>query len=143
MYPQHLPTTGWSICDTSYYTTVVQLNEQVSDGITDVAENREQQLRHSEFIVNSPSNASLLQATCNGRIDLFGRRHFVGIVPRAIQTLSMLPTGILKQALDANTIVKLLKWFGFAYIPLGRYYFYLAEKYTESYISLVDKDVGK
>ena len=67
---------------------------------------------------------SLLKATCDGRIDLFGRRHFVGIVPRVVQTLSMIPTGILKQALDANVIMLNYFW-------------------SASDISLVDKNAGK
>lgn len=83
---------------------------------------------------------SLLKATCDGRIDLFGRRHFVGIVPRVVQTLSMIPTGILKQALDANVIM--LNYFWSAYVPLGKYYLNFV-KFLESDISLVDKNAGK
>ncbi len=140
MYPRHRPTKEWNICDTPGGTYRIQLSQNNSEGISQFVNRKKIVGLSHEIDDRSVSSTSLLQVTCDGRMDLVGRRHFVGIIPRAVQTLSALPTGILKQAM--NMQVRLLNYFWSAYVPLGKYYANFA-KFIESDKILADNDIGK
>lgn len=46
--------------------------------------------------VGTSNNTTAATVFCNGEMHLFGRRHFVGVVHRALQTIQNLSDGIFK-----------------------------------------------
>ena len=42
-------------------------------------------------IDNFPSNTTIFKLSCNGEVDLFGRRHFIGVFSSALHIFQALP----------------------------------------------------
>lgn len=100
MFPQNRPTSKWRFCEVVPFNhSVVRVDGQ-HESISDHFNNRRRLFLDATISASHNSTITVLGAYCNGRIDAFGRGHFIGALQRAIQTMQELPLGFLKNLLD-------------------------------------------
>lgn len=100
MFPQSSPTSKWRFCEVVPFNhSVVRVDGQY-ESISGHFSNRSRLFVDTTIGASHTGNITVLGAYCNGRTDLFGRGHFVGVLQRAIHTIQELPLGFLKNVLD-------------------------------------------
>ena len=89
-----------------------QLPEKLLHGNIDLG----RQVKHIKDN-GSPNNATILELSCNGEVDLFGRRHFIGILPRAVNIVKALPLEMFGFNTDSSLIQYWIEYAGLTVLP--------------------------
>lgn len=134
------------MCSLPLNASVVTVHQPFEGDSTPMSD-RFLQLRSDVAHTGSLNTVSLLQAKRSGRIDLFGRRHYVGIIPTALKILSRFPKGIIQHVLDSHINVLHHYWLDSVLLyvyPIGRHYLNFT-RFIDSDVSFVatNDDLGK
>jgi hypothetical protein len=70
---------------------------------------------------DSPSNTKIFELSCKGGVDLFGRRHFVGILPRAVRIIQTLPLESFGFNTDSYLIQYWIEYAGLTVLPRNEF----------------------
>lgn len=91
MYPRDRPTNEWLFCGVASNISITQSDQRLPEKFAQISSNIKQVGTSKSNADYSPSNTTIFKLSCNGEVDLFGRRHFIGIFPRALHIIQALP----------------------------------------------------
>lgn len=120
MFPRNRPTNAWRFCGPPHNASSVRVDQYSQNNSIQLDKYR--LFMSTTADTSSSGNGTILRVSCDGRADLFGRRHFIGLLPRAIQTIRELPLGIVKSGLDfASNLLRLWAVNSLPSFPVEKY----------------------
>lgn len=114
MYPQRRPTSEWQFCGLSSNTSITRSNQLLSENSALIRNDIQHVGSNAD---DTPSNTKIFELSCKGGVDLFGRQHFIGILPRAVRIVQTLPLETFGFNTESNLIQHWMEYAGLTVLP--------------------------
>lgn len=121
LYPHNSPTNEWQFCGLTSNVSITRSHRRLPDKLKQISSDRGHVGSFNNDAENTTSDAKIFQLSCQGEVGLFGRQHFIGIIPRAVRIIQTLPLETFGFNSDFNFIRYWIEYAGLTVLPLKEF----------------------